>query len=271
MDEIKTGAEIITGAEPEKGTEPEKRKRGRPPKPKPDPSTIVKRPRGRPPKPKPEWELPKRPRGRPRKTETGTGDNFNSGTGTDLILGTGGKTKKGTGSRYAPSSIKRLEEKKRAVRQMCARNEEEKAYNTALINHIMRIQEIAMHTDKKDIVSLRAAFFAYVKLCQEDGFRVGNMGAASAMGIWHDTLLDWKRGQREEYRELANLVLSTCSLARETVISDSKINPVTGIFWQRNFDGLRNDTEQINPVQAHDEEQDSASEYMKRYGHLLPE
>ena len=72
------------------------------------------------------------------------------------------------------------------------------------------------------------------------------------------------------YKKLAELIYSVCSMTREELISQGEINPVIGIFWQRNYDGLRNDTEQMQSLQDSNQEEDMTSnEYMKKYGNLL--
>ena len=55
------------------------------------------------------------------------------------------------------------------------------------------------------------------------------------------------------------------------MVSDSKINPVIGIFWQRNFDGLRNDTEQVQANQEQDDDFATAKSYKEKYKNLIGE
>ena len=147
-------------------------------------------------------------------------------------------------------------------------------YNARQIQHILHIQESASTVDKSDPVSLRNAFYQYLALCGQDGFKVGNLAAYSAMGVDRYTVTSWAKSTREESRELARLVKTTCSLARESMVADQKINPVVGIFWQRNYDGLRNDTEQIQPADGgtgDDDDKATAQEYLKKYGDILKE
>lgn len=154
-----------------------------------------------------------------------------------------------------------------------AETQEEMSYNARQIEHVLHIHEIAQSADIMDLQSLKNAFLNYLKLCQADGFKIGNMAACAAMGITITTLNNWAtRDSRKEYRDFATFVKTTCSLSRETMIADQKINPVIGIFWQRNFDGLRNDTEQQQSLQEYDDnEQQTANEYRKKYGKLLEE
>lgn len=219
------------------------------------------------------------------KSGTGAGDGTKRKTGTGARSGTGAK-KTGTGRKRGqrgPDKKKRKTKSPEAIAAtrerfgtLPARTQEELDYNARLIQHIIRIQEISTHADIKDPVSMRSAFIAYLALCQEDGFRVSNLAAYAAMGITRVMIDQWSRGTRHQsdpaYKALADFVRSTCALAREQQIADGKINPLIGIFWQRNFDGLRNDTEQIQSTS--DDEIETAStteEYREKYGKLLDE
>lgn len=158
-----------------------------------------------------------------------------------------------------------------------ALTDDEKSYNDKLIAHSLKVVEISQKANISEPESLRDCFMEYLKLCQSDGFRIGNVGACSALGISYKTLYAWsagtKRSDDPRYKQLATLISSICSTSREQMINDSKINPVIGIFWQRNFDGLRNDTEQQQDNQNISDNDNilSASEYREKYGKLLEE
>jgi hypothetical protein len=86
----------------------------------------------------------------------------------------------------------------------------------------------------------------------------------------------WSRGSRGEvFQRFAKSILQALSVIREDLVADGKIHPIVGIFWQRNYDGLRNDTEQVQNNTAIDDGQgdefSSVSEIKKRYGDLLKE
>ena len=154
--------------------------------------------------------------------------------------------------------------------------EEEFDYNKRLIEYSLAVQENAKTADINNPETLRDCFLNYLQLCIASGFRVGNLGACTAMRIDNHTLLDWRDRRRRandpRYKELADLVSSTCSLSREQLISESKINPVIGIFWQRNYDGLRNDTEQQQTIADNDQtDYQTAQDYRKKYGRLIGE
>ena len=151
--------------------------------------------------------------------------------------------------------------------------DEEKAFNARLITHVMRVQEIASHAERSDINTLRSCFCAYVQLCQEDGFKVSNIAACASMGfptIKHFEIFCQK--DDPERKALHTFVKSTCSMFRESLVSENKLNPVIGIFWQRNFDGLRNDTEQVQSALEQDESYANGSKaYKEKYRNLIGE
>ena len=156
-----------------------------------------------------------------------------------------------------------------------ALTDEDKEYNNRLINHTLAICEIAKGADLSDPESLRDCFIQYMKLCQSDGFRIGNIGACAAMGLNHRTIRSWASGEKRSndprYKALADLIISICATSREQMVSDSRINPVIGIFWQRNFDGLRNDTEQTQSATDQTSDSQSTSDYVSKYGQLIDE
>ena len=150
--------------------------------------------------------------------------------------------------------------------------DEGKAYNARLIEHIMRINEIASHADRNDLLSLKSCFIAYLQLCQEDGFGVSNLSAYASMGFpSHAHFELFAKKDNPEIRTFCGFVKQTCSMFRENMVSDSKINPVIGIFWQRNFDGLRNDTEQVQANQEQDDDFATAKSYKEKYKNLIGE
>lgn len=150
-----------------------------------------------------------------------------------------------------------------------AETEEEYDYNARQIAHITEVHKIGLMADRSDIVSLRSCFLAYLELCQKDGFKINNLAAYASMGMNRETFHYLKK--KPEYRELAEFVQSICAMSRENLISDGKINPVIGIFWQRNFDGLRNDTEQVQAINEQEDEyaQFGGTSYKDRYRNLI--
>ena len=179
------------------------------------------------------------------------------------------KTGRPKGSKSSYTVSEKALAQRRSHTILPARNPEEFEYNTRLINHIMRISEIAAQSDRKDLNSLKSCFINYLKLCQEDGFPVQNMAAYSAMGFYSAQHFEmFSRKDDPEVRQFTASVRSVCGMFREGMITDGKLNPVIGIFWQRNFDGLRNDTEQIQSIQEQEETTGNGS-YKEKYRKLI--
>lgn len=152
-----------------------------------------------------------------------------------------------------------------------AETDEERDYNARQIEHIKKVHEIGAMADRNDLVSLRSCFLAYLELCQRDGFKVSNMAAYASMGMNRFTFEYLKKKNDPDTRALTDFVQSVCAMSRESMISDGKLNPVIGIFWQRNFDGLRNDTEQIQAIEEQEDRyaQFGGSSYKDRYRNLI--
>lgn len=197
------------------------------------------------------------------------------GTGTGTEKRKGGRPK-GSKSSYNVSE-KALAQRRDASEKHQAdiktyKDIEGMEYNARQIDHILAISEIASHADRKDVLSMRSCFLNYLRLCQQDGFRVGNLAAYASMGIDLHTAVLWEKGKDEERKKLIRYVRQVCGLCREGAIADQKINPVIGIFWQRNFDGLRNDTEQQAITQEMtqlDNDTMTGDDYKRKYGDLI--
>lgn len=212
----------------------------------------------------------------PVRMGTGTDDmkvgvNMPRGKGTGNTSGVGTGT--GTGKKKGPKRKYTISDKVLAQRRAntgtdIAKTPDEFAYNARIIQHAMQIQQISETADVNDVESMRQAFLAYLQLCLADGCKITNLGACAAMGVEYTTVDYWlKSDHRPDHKKLAQMVKRTCALAREQLISDGQLNPVIGIFWQRNYDGLRNDTEQIqNSIRdAADYEKKTAAELMEKY------
>lgn len=225
--------------------ETENRGRGRPRKPV-DPNAEPKETRGRG-RPKGSKNKPKPPkRGKPKGTKNG----------------------------YTMSEAAIIQRKESSIIQPIRypiRNKEEAEENARMIDHIIKINEIATQANRDDLLSLKSCFVAYLRLCQENGFRVGNLSAYAAMGMSYREFHSFSRRQDPEIRKFCQFVRETCAMFRETMVSENKLNPVIGIFWQRNYDGLRNDTEQIQAVNDQEDDLMSTKGYKDKYKKMIGE
>ena len=80
--------------------------------------------------------------------------------------------------------------------------------------------------------------------------KVGNLAAYAAIGIDKHLVFEWenRQGETEANRDRLNFVKKVkkiCAMYREGLMEDGKINPVTGIFWQKNYDGFKDQQEVV--------------------------
>ena len=94
--------------------------------------------------------------------------------------------------------------------------------------------------DNKDPEQLKQRAIEYFNYCIENDSRPGNMGLYSAWGIDRRTLYGQLAAQPNSERTvIIKKSIDILSAIREKLMSAGKINPVTGIFWQKNYDGLK--------------------------------
>ena len=146
--------------------------------------------------------------------------------------------------------------------------------NTKYIAHTLEVQQIGIGSNLNDLEDLKGRFIRYLEVCAKNDMKLGNMAAYCAMGITKDTAYDWEHGRSKgaEFKAFIRFVKSVIAAYRETAISEGKINPVVGIFWQKSFDGLNEMTEveasnQLEGVTEHM----TAEQIADKYQDLLPE
>ena len=101
--------------------------------------------------------------------------------------------------------------------------------------------------DKSNAQELEDRFWRYVDLCNERDVRVTNQVAYFAMGISKDDVYNWENGltRSSEHRELIKKVKAFCGSYREMLGADGRLNPVTLVWWQKNYDGLVDKSEVV--------------------------
>lgn len=101
--------------------------------------------------------------------------------------------------------------------------------------------------DKTDPAAMEERFWRYVDLCAANDMRVTNMVAYLAMGINKDDADSWtRRGLRTKaHYDLIKKVRAFCSAYREILGAEGKLNPVTLVWWQKNYDGFVDKTELV--------------------------
>lgn len=121
---------------------------------------------------------------------------------------------------------------------------------------------------KFDLPELKRRFAKYRKACLDFGIRPANLNAYRALGLHKVTVFDWINGSidcPEDTRDFLIDVSEYCASYREMLGIDGKIHPATLIFWQRNYDGLKDQHEQVIINRSQPEEIVNENELAKKY------
>ncbi len=126
--------------------------------------------------------------------------------------------------------------------------------------------------DCNDVAEMERRFARYLELCAQWGMKVGNQAAYAAIGINKITAYEWttrRTANRERYNFIEK-VQQICALYREGLMEDGKVNPVTGIFWQKNYDGLKDQQEVVltpnNPLGEAQNAEQLRQKYLENAG-----
>lgn len=101
--------------------------------------------------------------------------------------------------------------------------------------------------DRNDVEEMERRFARYLELCAQWDMKVGNQAAYAAIGIGKDDAYEWSNRNLGNPARTAFIkkVQKVCAMYREGLMEDGKVNPVTGIFWQKNYDGMKDQTEMV--------------------------
>lgn len=101
----------------------------------------------------------------------------------------------------------------------------------------------APSVDLDDPEAVAAAIDEYFRYCIDRGLRPGNLGLYAALGLSKQNVSDALRGASHKLRpstiDLLKKAKQALATYRELLGSQGKLNPVTLIFWQKNYDGLK--------------------------------
>lgn len=126
----------------------------------------------------------------------------------------------------------------------------------------LAIMDIAKGADINNIDTLYECVEHYIKFCLEHHVAITNLGCYGACGVSKVTITDWAHGryraaQDPRYKEFAIRVRQLCSVNREQMMAEGKLNPIIAIWWEKNFDGFTdrpgdivNDSEEVEALTA---------------------
>ena len=143
--------------------------------------------------------------------------------------------------------------------------------NQKFIAAILKSRDIARDADVNNIDTLYSCLHRYLQYCFENNIKFGNMSAYAACGIDKQTVWAWESGSKRKndprYAEFARYVRQVCAEYREMLMSEGKLNPVTGIWWQKNYDGLT-DNPTVVVTTVNDTPKMSGAEIAEKYKYL---
>lgn len=101
--------------------------------------------------------------------------------------------------------------------------------------------------NRDDVEEMERRFARYLEMCAEWDMKVGNQAAYAAIGIDKGDAYEWTNRNLGNPARTAFIkkVQKICAMYREGLMEDGKVNPVTGIFWQKNYDGLKDQQEVV--------------------------
>lgn len=125
--------------------------------------------------------------------------------------------------------------------------------------------------DPDDFDELERRLNRYLQFCDERDIRITNQACYMALGITKDEVYDWEsrrsRGSDPRYYDFIKKVKQICATNREFLMSDGKLNPITGIWWQKQYEGMTEKSELIltpnNPLGPEPDADKLAEDYLK--------
>ena len=125
--------------------------------------------------------------------------------------------------------------------------------------------------DPDDMPGLEARFQKYLSFCAERDIKVGNQTCYLALGISNDQASMWSNGVTRDaaHLDFIKKVKRICGSYREMLMQENKVNAVVGIFWQKNYDGLK-DQQDVVVAQNNPMGETPDAEALQKYVASLP-
>ena len=103
------------------------------------------------------------------------------------------------------------------------------------------------NVDRTDINALEYRFCQMIDYCINHDVRISNQMMYLALGLTRDNVFEWERGETytKSHADFIKKVKSFCASYREQLGVDSKLNPITLIWWQKNYDGFVDKSEVV--------------------------
>jgi hypothetical protein len=144
-------------------------------------------------------------------------------------------------------------------------------FNQRVLDMIRTINDGEI-VDPDDVDTMERRYNAYLDYCVEHDMPISNLTAYRAIGITREQVNRWLNGmgfQNKRRKAFLERVKADCGAYRESAMLEGTMPVPTGIFWQKNYDGLRDVTETIVHVDDSWVENQSPEELAARYGDVI--
>lgn len=126
-------------------------------------------------------------------------------------------------------------------------------------------------TDPNDVPVFYERLRRYLEKCEEYEMKVGNQAMYLALGVNYEDMRRWSDGSMGKTNpsmcEAVKIAHEICATYREGMMDSGELNPVIGIFWQKNFEHYT-DQQQIvvtptTPISAGESPERIAERYLE--------
>ena len=103
------------------------------------------------------------------------------------------------------------------------------------------------NVDHADVEALEDRFWQFVKYCETNDVRITNKLAYYGIGITKDDVYNWESGgtRTRAHSDFIKKIKSFCATYREMLGADGRLNPITLVWWQKNYDGFVDKSEVV--------------------------
>lgn len=145
----------------------------------------------------------------------------------------------------------------------------ERNSNARYANFTLAVAAIGRGADHNNIDELRLRFYSYLELTQLTNMKISNMTAYLSIGMTTGKAQHLAQNGSDAMKDLLMEIQAVCAGYREMVTADGKLNPVTSIFWQKNYDGMKDKQEQEVIIKDPLGEIKSKEEIQKKYADII--
>lgn len=145
----------------------------------------------------------------------------------------------------------------------------ERNSNARYANFTLAVAAIGRGANHANVDDLRLRFYTYLELSQLTNMKISNMTALLSIGMTFNKAAWQAANGPEPLRDLLTEIQAVCAGYREMVTADGKLNPVTSIFWQKNYDDMKDRREQEIMVKDPLGEVKTKEEIQKKYADII--